>query len=71
MSALCELKTDFVKLAERFAGMWVALHPETDEVVASGSSIEEAIEAAAAAGVTDPIITKVVDDYGAYVTWIA
>lgn len=66
-----ELKVDFVKLAERYAGKWVALNPKSDEVVASGDSPTEVLAAAAAAGVDEPFITRVVDDYSAFVTCLA
>ncbi len=66
-----ELKVDFIKLAERYAGKWVALDPHTDEVVASGDTPSEVLSAAADAGVAEPFITRVVDDYGAFVTCLA
>ena len=67
MATLIEIKTDFVELAKKYAGQWVAIHPATHEVVASGSTAKEAFELARQAGVEDPIITSVSDDYGAYV----
>jgi len=70
MSAVCEIKMDFVALAEQYAGQWVALHPETGDVLASGGSPGEVLAAASTAGVADAIVTMVVDDYGAYVTWL-
>jgi hypothetical protein len=71
MPALCELKTDFFKLAKEYAGRWVALHSQTGDLVAAGDSPGEVLEAAMAAGVKDPIITQVADDYGAFVTCLA
>lgn len=68
MASVCEIKTDFLKLAEKYAGRWVALHPQTDEVLASGDSPAEVLGAAIAAGVPDAIVTKVLADYGSYVT---
>jgi hypothetical protein len=62
-----EIKVDFMELARRYAGKWVALRPDTYEVIASGSSAEEVLEAAARAGIPEPIITDVVDSYGSYV----
>ena len=67
MATLIEIKTDFVEIARKYAGQWVAIDPATHEVVASGSTAKEAFELARQAGVDDPIITGVSDDYGAYV----
>ena len=62
-----EIGLDFVKLAREHAGRWVALHPDTYEVVTSGSSAEEVLEKARQAGIDEPLITDVVDDYAAFV----
>ncbi len=62
-----ELKVDFIALAKKYAGKWVALRPDTYEVITSGSSAGEVLEAAAQAGVEEPLITDVVDSYGSYV----
>ena len=62
-----EIKVDFIALAKKYAGKWVALRPDTYEVITSGSSAEEILVAAAQAGVEEPLITDVVDSYGSYV----
>ncbi|MBI4169915.1 MAG: hypothetical protein HY510_08265 [Acidobacteria bacterium] len=67
MATLLEIKTDFVELAKAYAGQWVAIDPDTNRVVASGSTAMQVFELAKQAGVSDPIITGVSDDYGAYV----
>ena len=71
MSAVVEPRTDFVKLAKEYAGKWVAIDPDTQAVVSSGSSASEVLSGAQRAGVAQPIVLNVVADYGAYVTWAA
>ena len=46
MATLIEIKTDFVELAKGYAGQWVAIHPTTHDVIASGSTAKEAFELA-------------------------
>jgi hypothetical protein len=67
MSTICEVQVDFLKLAKEFAGRWVALHPDTRELVAVGQSAKEVLESALGKGVDEPVITRIVDDYGAYI----
>lgn len=67
MATIIEIGTDFVELAKRYAGQWVAIDPATNQVVASGATAKEALDLAIQAGVNDPIMTGVSDDYGAYV----
>ena len=68
MPKVHEVKVDFVALAEKYAGKWVALHPETGEVLVVGSSAMEVASLVASRGIDDPLITKVVDDYGIYIS---
>lgn len=70
MPTTYELKADFVSLAQQYAGRWVGLHPESQDVVSSGDTAREALEAARRVGVEDPIITRVVADYGTYVSCV-
>ncbi|MBW3541129.1 MAG: hypothetical protein KY476_12745 [Planctomycetes bacterium] len=42
-----------------YRGQWVALHPKTYEIIASGSSLHEAEEAAVARGVSTPVLFPV------------
>ena len=65
-----EIRLDFIALAKKYAGKWVALRPDTYEVITAGSSAEEVLEAAARAGVDEPLITDVVESYGSYVSEI-
>lgn len=65
--SIYEIKLDFIALAKKYAGRWVALRPDTYEVISAGSSVEEVLEAAARAGVEEPLITDVVASYGSYV----
>lgn len=67
MSQVVEIKTDFVRLAREHNGEWVAIHPESREVIASGSSAIEVLEIANALGVDEPLIVSVIDDYGSLV----
>jgi len=62
-----EIRLDFIQLAKKYAGKWVALRPDTYEVICAGSSAEEVLEDAARAGVDEPLITDVVASYGSYV----
>jgi len=62
-----DLKIDFLWLSKTYAGKWVALDPDTSEVIASGSSAQEVLDKANQAGVKEPVITDVVEDYSAYV----
>jgi len=68
MPTLYEPKVDFTQLSERYAGKWVALHPATGEVLAVGSSLKDVVQAAASTAVDDPIITKVEEFYGTFIT---
>jgi hypothetical protein len=65
--AIYEIKLDFVELAKKYAGKWVALRPGTYEVITVGDTAEEVLEQAAKAGVEEPFITDVVESYGSYV----
>jgi hypothetical protein len=60
-------RLDFVELSGRYAGKWVALHPETADVLAAGDTLQEVRRAVASVAVEDPIITKVEEFYGAFV----
>ena len=64
---LHDIKIDFVWLAKEYAGRWVALNPETYQVVIVGSSAQEVLDKANEAGIEEPLITDVVADYSAYV----
>lgn len=68
MPTLHEVKVDFVSLAEKYSGKWVAVHPDTGELLAVGATMEEVINDPAAAAVTDPIITVIAESYGSFVT---
>jgi len=63
MVAILKLKADFVKLSERYSGKWVAIHPESQEVIAAGSKAVEILKAARDAGVPEPLVTKVLEAY--------
>jgi len=67
MNAVYEIRLDFIALAREYAGKWVAMRPDTYEVIASGSSAEEVLAAAEQAGVEEPLITDVVESYGSNV----
>ena len=62
---------DLVELARKFVGKWVALHPETHDVVAAGESAKAVREEATEAGVDTPLILEVSDDYGGLAPWLA
>ena len=62
---------DLVALARDFVGKWVALHPETRDVVAAGESAKAVLKEAEGAGVLQPLILQVSDDYGGLAPWLA
>ena len=62
---------DLVELARRFVGKWVALHPETRDLLAAGASAKAVREEAAEAGVDTPLILQISDDYGGLAPWLA
>ncbi|MGH9867196.1 MAG: DUF5678 domain-containing protein [Candidatus Polarisedimenticolia bacterium] len=68
MPTLYELKIDYFKLSKEYPGKWVAIHPETGQVIASGTSMLEVLEAPSCEKVEDPIITQVSESYGGFVT---
>jgi hypothetical protein len=61
---------DLVELAREYAGLWVAMDPETNAVVASGTSARIVLLDAKQAGVVDPLVIQVGDDYGALASWL-
>ncbi len=67
MPTVYESNVDFIQLAEKYAGKWVALHPSTSQVLAVGASAKEVVMAVASLEVEDPIIVKVAQDYGAFI----
>ncbi len=67
MNAVYEIKLDVIALARKYAGKWVAIRPDTYEVIASGTSAEEVLAAAERAGVEEPLIADVVESYGSHV----
>ena len=67
MTTLIEDKTDFVALAKKYLGKWVAINPDTQDVVAAGDSASEVFGVAIRKGVSEPLIVFVANDYGAYV----
>ena len=70
MLTVHEIKVDFLSLAEKYAGKWVALHPVSMDVIIAGSSAKEVADAASAAGIEDAVITKVVEDYSIFVSCV-
>jgi hypothetical protein len=65
MAKIEKIKADFFALAKNFGGRWVALDPDSHEVLASGSTAKEALESAGTKGYDRPLVFKVLTDYGA------
>ncbi len=65
MGKVAEIKADFFALAKKFCGQWVALDPTTQDVIASAPTAKEALEAARQDGCKEPLVFKVIDNYGA------
>lgn len=58
---------DFTKSLKGYSNKWVALKPDTTQVVASGNSPKYVIASARRNGVDTPVLTRVPKDYGAYI----
>ena len=66
-STVYELRVDFSELAKKYAGLWVALDPETYAVVSSGDDAEKVLDEANRKGLDEPLVTFVVENYAAFV----
>jgi hypothetical protein len=55
------------RLARSYAGKWVAVHAEMHEVLASGDTAAAVYQQATQAGIEEPLIINVQDDYGSCV----
>lgn len=51
----------------KYADQWVALSPETKEIVAASQSAKEALEVALRKGERDPILTRIPKRFDSYV----
>jgi hypothetical protein len=51
----------------KYAGQWVALHPETLVVVSHAKTLKSARQAAAQRGVSDPVMHAVPENDGYFV----
>lgn len=51
----------------RYAGRWLALHPETLVVVADGETLRAAMDEAARLGVRDPVMHPVPESDGYFI----
>jgi len=58
---------DLSKILNKYSDEWVALKPETTDVVAAGNNLKTVIEEARKTGVDTPVITRVPKDYGTYI----
>jgi len=58
---------DLSKILNRYSSKWVALRPQTTDVVAVGSSPKIVIDKARKSGVENPVLTRVPKDYGTYI----
>ena len=67
LDAMYELKVDFSELARHYAGRWVALNPDTYDVVSFGDDAEKVLAEANEKGLDEPLITFVVENYAAFV----
>lgn len=55
------------KLIKKFGGKWVALKPDTEQVLASGKSIKKVYKDAQKEGVNIPTMFKVPSKYVPYI----
>ena len=51
----------------RYAGRWLALHPQTLEIVADGETLRAALAEAARRGVSDPVMHPVPESDGYFI----
>ena len=58
---------DLSKILKRYSSKWIALKPQTTNVVAVGRSPKIVIEKARKSGVDNPVLTRVPKDYGTYI----
>jgi len=58
---------DLSKILNKYSDEWVALKPETTDVVAVGNNLNKVIEKARKTGVASPVVTRVPKDYGTYI----
>jgi transcriptional/translational regulatory protein YebC/TACO1 len=58
---------DLSKILNKYSDKWVALKPETADVIAVGENLKLVIEKARKTGVDTPVVTRVPKDYGTYV----
>jgi len=55
------------KELERYAEQWVALHPKTRKIIASGKTPKQALQEAQEKGEPDPILTRIPKRFRAYI----
>jgi len=55
-------------LSRKYSNKWVALNPQQTKIVGFGGSPVKAISVAQSNGVVNPVLTFVVNDYGALVS---
>jgi len=58
---------DLSKILNKYSDKWVALKPETTDVIAVGENLKVVIEKARKSGVDTPVVTRVPKDYGTYI----
>lgn len=58
---------DLSKSLKNYSSKWVALKPQTMQVVATGKTPKSVISSARKNGVSSPVLTRVPKDYGAYI----
>lgn len=58
---------DMVEIEKRYAGRWIALSDNRKRVVASGSTLQEALANARKKGVQDPILSRIPRQFLTYI----
>ena len=58
---------DMVKIEKHYRGKWIALSEDQKRVIASGSSLEEALVKAKKKGAKNPIMSKVPREFLEYI----
>ena len=58
---------DLSKILKDYSDVWLALHPSSMKVVATGKEPKNVLEKARRQGIGDPILTKAPKNYGTYI----
>ncbi len=58
---------DFTKISKNFSDTWLALKPDSVEVVASGKDPKKVLEKSWSKGITSPVLMRAPKNFGTYI----